>query len=54
VPFSHELPAIGRDDPGGFLAAMLQCMQPKGGQRARIVMAENAKDAAFLVQFVVK
>ena len=38
------------DDAGGFLAAMLQGMQPQNRQGAGIGMAVNAENAAFLMQ----
>jgi hypothetical protein len=41
------------DDTGGFLAAMLQGMQPEHGIRGGIRISENAEDAAFLMQLVV-
>jgi len=43
-----KLRAVVRDDPGGFLAAMLQRVQAKRGQRRRLVVPEDAEDGAFL------
>ena len=48
-----ELLAVIGDDAGRFLAAMLQGVQPERRQRGRVGMAENAEDAAFLVQMVI-
>ena len=45
-----EVMAIEADDAGRFLAAMLERMQPKGGQCRRIGMVEDAENAALLVQ----
>ena len=45
-----ESDAVESDDAGGFLAAMLQGMHPKGGNRGGVGMIENAEDAAFLAQ----
>jgi hypothetical protein len=48
-----ELPTVVGDDAGGFLAAVLQGVQAKGGQRGGIGMAEDAENAALLVEFIV-
>ena len=48
-----ELLAVEGDDAGRLLAAMLQRVQAERRQRRRIRMAEDAEDAAFLVQLVV-
>ena len=45
-----EPDAVESDDAGGFLAAMLQGVQPKRGNRGGVGMIENAKDAALLAQ----
>ena len=50
MALGDELAVVIGDDAGGFLAAMLQSVQPQHGQRARIGMAENAENAALLVQ----
>ena len=39
--------------PRAFLAAMLERVQAERGQRRRVLMAEDAEDAALLVQLVV-
>ena len=41
------------DDPARLLAAMLQRMQAEGDEIGRVLNADHAKNAAFLVQFVV-
>ena len=45
-----EPDAVESDDAGGFLAAMLQGVQPKGGNRGGVGMIEDAEDAALLAQ----
>src|ERR1700743_406346 len=40
--------AVETDDPGGFLATMLQGMQAQDRMGRRVIIAENTKDAAFL------
>ena len=45
--------AIESDDAGGFLTTMLKGMQTKRRQRAGVLMAEDAKNTALFVQFVV-
>ena len=47
-----EALAVERDDAGGFLAAMLQRVQPERGDRGGVRMAEDAEHAALLVQAV--
>jgi hypothetical protein len=47
-----EAVAIEGDDAGGFLAAMLERMQPKRGDGGGVGVAENAEYAAFLAQAV--
>ncbi len=44
--------AVGRDDSGGFLSAMLQRIHPQVGEIGGLGMAEDAEDAAFLVEGV--
>ena len=53
MALGDELHAVIGDDAGGFLAAMLQGMQPQHRQRAGIGMAENAEHAAFFMQGIV-
>ena len=48
-----KLAAVIGNNSGGFLAAVLERMQAQGGQRRSIGMAENTKDTAFFLQFVV-
>ena len=48
-----ELLAVVGDDAAGFLAAMLEGVQAERGERRRILVAEDAEDAAFLAQPVV-
>ena len=45
-----EPDAVVSDDARGFLAAMLQRMQPKRSDRGGVRMVENAEDAAFFAQ----
>ncbi len=45
--------AVEGDDAGGLLAAMLQGVQAERGDRRGVRVAEDAEDAAFLVQRVV-
>ena len=54
MAFGGELRAVGGDDAGGLLAAVLQRVQAERGQRRRVLVAEDAEDAAFLVQLVVE
>src|SRR5436190_9167002 len=44
---SAELLAIGGDDAGAFLAAMLQCVETIIGQLRGIGMAVNSEDTAI-------
>jgi len=48
-----ELAAVIRDDAGGFLAAMLQGVQPERDDGRRVLPSENAEYAAFVVEMVV-
>src|SRR6266536_4529909 len=48
-----ELLAVIGDDAGGFLAAVLQGVQPERGQGRRVGMAINPENAAFLVEVVI-
>ena len=47
-----EVVAVEADDACGFLAAMLQRMEAKRGERRGIWVTEDAEHAAFLVQAV--
>ncbi len=49
-PFGMEALAVEGDDPGRFLAAVLQGVQPERGDRRRVRVAENPEDAAFLAK----
>ena len=44
---------IERHNASRFLSPVLQCMEPERRQRCGIAMAEDAKDAALLVEVVV-
>ena len=48
--FRVEADAVESDDAGGFLAAMLQGVQAKGGNRGGVGMIEDPEDAALLAQ----
>ena len=48
-----ELVVVIGDDAGRFLAAMLQSVQPERDDRRRILPAEYAEHAAFIVEMVV-
>ena len=48
-----KLLAIGRDDAGCLLAAMLERMQPKRRVSGGIFMVKNSEDAAFFVEMIV-
>ena len=47
-----ELGAVIADDAGGFLAAMLQGVQPQRGQCRRVGMAVDPENATFFVEMV--
>ena len=53
VALDAELLAVEGDDAGRLLAAVLQRVQAERGQRRRLRMAEDAEDAALLVELVV-
>ena len=53
MALGDELRAIIGDDASRFLPTMLERVQPQRRERARIVMPENAKDAALFVQGIV-
>ncbi len=48
--FGVEAGAVERDDAGGLLAAMLQCMQAERRDRRSVGVTENAEYTAFLAQ----
>jgi hypothetical protein len=50
--FGMEPAAIEGHDARGLLAAMLERVQPKGGDRGRIGMTEDAEYPAFLTETV--
>src|SRR5262249_12542688 len=52
APLGMESLAVGRDDAGCVLAAVLQRMQAKGGNRGRVGMPEYAEDPALLAQSI--
>ncbi len=41
--------AVEGNDSCGFLAAMLQRMQPQRSHRPGVLVAENSEDATFLM-----
>jgi hypothetical protein len=47
-----ELAAVEGDDTGRFLSTVLEGVKPESRQRCCIGMAENAEDAAFLVECI--
>lgn len=49
-----EIDTVRRDDAASFLPAMLKSKKAELRQSCRLFVAENAKDAAFLVKFVEK
>ena len=53
MAFDVELRAVIGDDAGRFLAAMLQRMQAERDDGRRVLPAENAEHAAFVVEMVV-
>ena len=48
--FRMKTPAVEGDDAGGFLAAVLQGVQPERGDGGRVGMAENPEHPAFFAQ----
>src|SRR5260370_7182573 len=48
-----QLFAVARDDAGGFLAAMLQRIQPEICEVRRFGMAEDAEDTTLVVEVIV-
>ena len=48
--FGVEPLAVEGDDAGGFLAAVLQRVQPERGDRGRIGMTEDTEHATFFAQ----
>ena len=44
----------GDDDPGAFLAAVLQGIEPEKGDFGRVRMAEDGKHAALILRTVLK
>ena len=53
MAFDMELAAVIGDDAGRLLAAMLQRMQAERDDGRRVLPAENAEHAAFVVEMVV-
>src|SRR5262249_4966799 len=49
-----EFAAVARTDSGGFLAAMLKRVEAEIGELRRFSMAEDAHDAAVVVEVVVE
>ena len=59
LDFAHgavdvEVRAVAGDDAGGFLAAMLQGVKAEVGEVGGFRMAEDAEDAAFVVEVIVE
>jgi hypothetical protein len=50
--FTVETAAVEGDDAGGFLAAMLERVQPERGDGGGLGVAEDAEHAAFLAERV--
>ena len=53
VAVGWELLAIEADNSGRFLTTMLQGMQAQCGERGSFIVAEDAENCAFLLQFVI-
>ena len=51
--FQVQRGAIGRDDAGRFLAAVLQGVEPQIGELGGFGMAEDAADTAVIVEVIV-
>ena len=49
-----EFGAVARDDAGGFLAAVLESVEPKVHEVRGFGMAEDAEDATVVVEVVVE
>ncbi len=54
MAFGGELRTVKGDDAGRLLAAMLKRVQAERRQGRGVVVAEDAEDPAFLMQFVVE
>ena len=50
MAFRTELLVVNGDDPRCFLPAVLERMKPERGQRAGILMTQNAENTAFFAQ----
>jgi hypothetical protein len=48
-----EIDAVGRDDAGGFLAAMLEGVETEISELGGFGVGEDADDAALVVEMVV-
>ena len=48
----EEFLAVEADDPGRFLPAMLERVEPQRGRRRRVIGADRTEDSAFLAQLV--
>jgi len=53
MPLEGAVRALGRDDPGALLAAMLEGIQAVVGQGGCVRMSEHGENAAFVGRFVV-
>ena len=49
-----EAVAVIADNPGGFLAPMLQRMQPEGGDSSGVGHVPDPEHPAFVVELVVR
>jgi hypothetical protein len=48
-----EVLTVEGDDAAGFLAAVLQGVQPERSGRAGVGMAEDAEDAALVMEVII-
>ncbi len=51
--FEVQRRAIGRNDAGRLLAAVLECVEAKVGELGRFGVTENSRNAAMIVEMVV-
>jgi len=59
LDFAHgavdvEVVAIAGDDAGGFLAAMLQCVETEVGEVGGFGMAEDTEDTTLVVEMIIR
>jgi hypothetical protein len=48
-----EIRAVARNDAGGFLAAMLECVEAEVGEVGSFGMTEDAEDTTLVVKMIV-